>query len=73
MADATTGMTYKEKSAFASDGLPDPRFSNEEETEIPVLPSVKRVRKTIQKRKTQRKRKSTLKGRKVVQKRLRRA
>jgi hypothetical protein len=73
MADATTGMTYKEKSAFASDGLPDPRFSNEEETETPVLPSVKRVRKTIQKRKTQRKRKSTLKGRKVVQKRLRRA
>jgi hypothetical protein len=73
MADTTTGMTYKEKSAFASDGLPDPRFSNEEQTETPVLPTVKRVRKTTQKRKVPIKKKSTLKGRKVSQKRLRRA
>jgi hypothetical protein len=70
MDNDTTGMTYKEKSAFASDGLPDPRFTDTEETETPVLPEVKRVRKT---RKTQRKRKSTLKRRKVIQKRLRRA
>ena len=70
MTNATTGMTYKEKSAFASDGLPDPRFSNEEQTETPVLPEVKRVRKT---RKIQRKKRSTLKRGKVGQKRLRRA
>ncbi len=70
MGEPTTGMSYKEKSAFASNGLPDPRFSNEEETETPVLPQVKRLRKT---RKVQRKRKSTLKSRKVGQKRLRRA
>lgn len=65
-----TGMTYKEKSVFASDGLPDPRFSNEEQTETPVPPQIKRVRKT---RKVQRKKKSTLKRSKVIQKRLRRA
>lgn len=70
MGDATTGMTYKEKSAFASHGLPDPRFSNEEQTETPILPEVKRLRKT---RKIQRKKKSALKSRKVVQKRLRRS
>lgn len=70
MGDATTGMTYKEKSAFASHGLPDPRFSNEEQTETPVLPEAKRVRKT---RKVQRKKKSTLKTGKVGKKRLRRS
>lgn len=69
MADATTGMTYEEKSAFASDGLPDPRFTNED---IPALPEVKRVAKTTKKKKTHRKKKSTLKGGKVRQKRLRR-
>jgi hypothetical protein len=70
MSNATTGMTYTEKSAFASDGLPDPRFSNDEQTETPVLPEIKRVKKT---RKTQRKKKSTLKARKVGKKRLRRS
>jgi hypothetical protein len=63
-------MTYKEKSAFASDGLPDPRFSNEPQTETPVLPEVKRSRKT---RKVQRKRKLALKTGKVRHKRLRRS
>lgn len=65
-------MTYKEKSAFASDGLPDPRFSNEVETEVPVLPQVKRLRKTVKTKKVQPKKKSTLKSGKVVKKRLRR-
>jgi hypothetical protein len=64
-----TGMTYKEKSAFASDGLPDPRFTNEDIPETQILP--KRGKK--QQRKTHRKRKSTLKSRKVSKKRLRRA
>lgn len=64
-----TGMTYKEKSAFASHGLPDPRFTNEVQTETPVLPDVKRTQKT---RKVYRKKKSTLKSGKVVKKRLRR-
>ncbi len=66
MVDATSSMTLKEKSAFASPGLPDPRFSNEENTETPVLPETKRVKKrAVKRRKTQRKRKSTLKLRKV--------
>lgn len=66
-------MTYKEKSAFASNGLPDPRFSNEEPTEVPVLPEVKRVRNLTKKRKLHRRGKSTLKLGKVSKKRLRRA
>ena len=61
MADAITGMTYKEKSAFASDGIPDPRFTSTEMTETPVIPRKAR-RKT---KKTYRKKKSTLKRRKV--------
>lgn len=69
MDDATTGMTYKEKSAFASDGLPDPRFTNEDIPKSQILP--KRGKK--KQRKTYRKKKSTLKTRKVGQKRLRRA
>lgn len=64
MADNTTGMTYKEKSAFASDSLPDPRFTNEEATETPII--AKRAKKRSSKtKKIIRKKKSTLKSRKV--------
>jgi hypothetical protein len=65
MVDATSGMTLKEKSAFASDGPPDPRFTTVVETETPVPPQIKRIRKLSRKRKVQRKRKLTLKSRKV--------
>jgi hypothetical protein len=64
MDNDSLGMTYKEKSAFASSGLPDPRFSNSEPTEVPIRSTIRRTR-SVKKRKLQRKRKSTLKSRKV--------
>jgi hypothetical protein len=64
MDNDTLGMTYKEKSAFASSGLPDPRFSNTEITEVPIVSKIRRTR-SAKKRKPSRRRKSTLKLRKV--------
>ena len=67
----TSSMSLKEKSAFASKGLPDPRLYIDKETEGEVLTDVSNNPKLIKagrktrKQKRRRNRKSTLNFRKV--------
>lgn len=73
MVDATSSMSYKEKSAFANKDLPDPKLYIDKETEGEVLTDVSNNSKLIkagkktrkQKRKQRRTKKSILKLRKV--------
>jgi len=67
----TSSMTLKEKSAFASKGLPDPRVYIDKETEgevltdVPNNPKLNKVGRKTRKQKRRRNRKSTLNLRKV--------
>lgn len=63
MADSTSSMSKNEKVAFASKGLPDPRFYTNKETEGATVKGGRKSRK--QKRRHRRTRKSTLNLRKV--------
>lgn len=67
----TSSMTAKEKSAFASRGLPDPRVYIDKETEgevltdIPNNPKLIKAGRKTRKQRRRRNRKSTLNFRKV--------
>jgi|688.fasta_scaffold1576281_2 hypothetical protein len=73
MVDATSSMSQKEKSAFASSGLPDPKLYIDKETEGQVLTDTKDNSRLIKagrksrrnKRKQRRSKKLTLKFRKI--------
>ena len=73
MVDATSSMSQKEKSVFASKGLPDPKLYIDKETEGEVLTDVKNNPKLIKagkktrkhKRKQRKTKKSSLNFRKV--------
>lgn len=67
----TSSMSSKEKSAFASRGLPDPRLYIDKETEgevltdVPNNPKLIKAGRKTRKQKRRRNRKSTLNFRKV--------
>ena len=73
MVDATSSMSYKEKSAFASRTLPDPKLYINKDTEGEVLTDTKNNSRLVKagkktrkhKRKQLRTKKSMLKFRKV--------